>query len=128
VTALIPSPVVPILRPHVPFAELVCLSKCCVGKDFRAENSGNGGSASERRQGRRSSMAVLPKPLFCVVLPDSAVLIALFPNFGAVLATEAKLVCSPESDDNCNSESEDSLHYSRSPAQGSCEIILKRKC
>jgi hypothetical protein len=38
------------------------------------------------------------------VLPGSTVLIALPPNFGAVLAIEAKLVGGPESDDNCYSE------------------------
>jgi hypothetical protein len=45
-------------------------------------------------------MTVLLKPLFCVVLPDSAVLIGLLPDFGAVLTIEAKAVSGPESDDN----------------------------
>jgi hypothetical protein len=52
----------------------------------------------------RSSMTVLPKPLFCVVLPDGAVLIGLLPDFGAVLTIEAKAVGGPETDDNCYGE------------------------
>jgi hypothetical protein len=55
---------------------------------------------------------VLPKPLFCVVLPHSTVLIALFPNFGAVLTVKAKLVGGPESGENCYSEYEDRLYCS----------------
>jgi hypothetical protein len=51
-----------------------------------------------------SSITVLPKPVFCVVLPNSAVLIASLPNLGAVLSVEAKAVSGPESDDNCYSE------------------------
>jgi hypothetical protein len=42
--------------------------------------------------------------LFGVVLPDSAVLIALFPNFGAVLTVESKLVGGPEADNYCYRE------------------------
>jgi hypothetical protein len=57
-----------------------------------------------------SLKAVLPKPQSCLVLPDSAKLIALFPNFGAVLTIEAKLVGGPESGHNRNSEYEDGLH------------------
>ena len=49
-------------------------------------------------------MTVLPKPLFCVVLPDGAVLIGLLPDFGAVLTIEAKAVGGPETDDNCYGE------------------------
>ena len=49
-------------------------------------------------------MTVLPKPLFCVVLPDGAVLIGLLPEFAAVLTIEAKAVGGPESDDNRYSE------------------------
>ena len=60
-------------------------------------------------------MTVLPKPLFCVVLPDGAVLIGLLPDFGAVLTIEAKQVGSPETGADCYSENEDSLHCSGSP-------------
>jgi hypothetical protein len=59
---------------------------------------------------------LLPEPLFCVVLPDSAELIASFPNFAAVLTIEAKLVSGPESGADCYSENEDSLHCSGSPS------------
>jgi hypothetical protein len=48
----------------------------------------------------------------CIALPDSAKLVALFPNFGAVLTIKAKLVGSPESGADCYSENEDSLHCS----------------
>ena len=46
------------------------------------------------------------------MLPGSAVLIALFPNYGAVLTVESKLVGGPESDNYCYSEYEDGLHFS----------------
>jgi hypothetical protein len=39
---------------------------------------------------------VLYKPLFFVALPDLAGLIALFPDFGAVLAIDAQLIGGPE--------------------------------
>ena len=52
----------------------------------------------------RGSITVLPKPVFCVVLPNSAVLIASLPNLGAVLSVEAKAVSGPESDDKCYSK------------------------
>jgi alkylation response protein AidB-like acyl-CoA dehydrogenase len=74
----------------------------------------DGGQSASSRAGR-SSIAALLKPLFGVMLPDTAELIALLPNFGAVLAIEAKLVGGPESDNNCYSENEDSLHFSGSP-------------
>jgi hypothetical protein len=54
----------------------------------------------------------------CLGLPDSSKFIASFPNFGAVLAIEAKLVGSPESRADCYSENEDGLHSSGSPTQG----------
>jgi hypothetical protein len=41
VTALIPALSCRSCRPHAPFAELVCLSKCSVAEDFYAEYSGN---------------------------------------------------------------------------------------
>ena len=41
VTALIPALSCRSCRPHAPFAELVCLSKCSVAEDFYAEHSGN---------------------------------------------------------------------------------------
>ena len=62
-----------------------------------------------------SLKTLMPKPQSCVVLPDSAQLIALFPNFSAVLTIEAKLVGSPESGADCYSEYEDSLHCSGAP-------------
>jgi hypothetical protein len=40
-TALIPALSCRSCRPHAPFAELVCLSKCGVAEDFYAEHSGN---------------------------------------------------------------------------------------
>ena len=58
---------------------------------------------------------MLPEPQFCVVLPDSAELIGLFPNFGAVFTIEAKLVSGPESGADCYRENEDSFHCSGSP-------------
>jgi hypothetical protein len=58
--------------------------------------------------------ALLPEPQFCVMLPDSAELIALIPNFGAVLTIEAKLVSGPESGADRNCENEDGLHCSGS--------------
>ena len=57
-----------------------------------------------------SLITLMSKPQPCVVLPASAQLIALFPNFGAVLTIEAKLVGSPECAANCYSEYEDELH------------------
>jgi hypothetical protein len=54
-----------------------------------------------------SLKTVLPKPLSCLVLPDSPKFIASFKNFGAVLAIEAKLVGSPESGADCYSENEE---------------------
>jgi hypothetical protein len=47
---------------------------------------------------------MLPKPVFCVVLPNIAVLVASLPNYGAVLTVEAKAVSGPESDYNCYSK------------------------
>jgi hypothetical protein len=44
------------------------------------------------------------------MLPDSAELIALFPDFGAVLTIEAKLVGGPEYDANCYNKWKASLH------------------
>jgi hypothetical protein len=41
VTALIPALSCRSCRPHAPFAELVCLSKCSVAEDFYAAYSGN---------------------------------------------------------------------------------------
>ena len=63
-----------------------------------------------------SLKTLMPKPQSCVALPVSAYLIALFPNFGAVLTIEAKPVGSPESGADCYSENEDSLHCSGSPS------------
>jgi hypothetical protein len=76
----------------------------------------------------RSSITVLPKPAFYVVLPNIAVLIALLPNFGAVLTVEAKAVSGPESDDNCYSEYEDRLHFSGPAGGGCCSVILNPEC
>ena len=41
VTALIPARSCRSCRPHAPFAELVCLTKCSVTEDFYAAYSGN---------------------------------------------------------------------------------------
>jgi hypothetical protein len=60
-----------------------------------------------------SLITLMPKPQSRVVLPESAELIALFPNFGAVLTIEAKLVGSPECGQESYSEYEDRLHRSR---------------
>jgi hypothetical protein len=71
---------------------------------------------------------MLPKPVFCVVLPNIAVLIASLPNYGAVLTVEAKAVSGPESDDNCYSEYEDRLHFSGLASSGCCSAMLNLEC
>jgi hypothetical protein len=76
------------------------LTKCRVSESGARRVSGN--KSGGKRLGIRRLITVLPKPLFCVVLPDSAVFIAFFPNFGAVLTIEAKLVGGPA--DNCYSK------------------------
>jgi hypothetical protein len=62
------------------------------------------------------------------VLPDNAVLIALFPNFGTVLAVEAKAVSGPKSDDNRQSEYEDSFHCPGLASAMPCGFILNIEC
>ena len=62
-----------------------------------------------------SLKTVLPKPVSCLALPDSAKFIASFPNFGAVITIEAKLVGSPKSGADCYSENEDSSSLFRLP-------------
>jgi hypothetical protein len=90
-------------------------------------DSGQGGT--QRQQLVPCSLkTVLPKPLSCLGLPDSPHFIALFQNFGAVHAIEAKLVGSPESGADSYSENEDSLHCSSSPTQGGDNTILKLEC